>query len=233
VFWVTSSATRSLLAREYRSVPDYGDPLLSAVQAVLRQRPVDADYTSPWRPAGTVTVHATTTGIVVTVSADAFAATGVSSHVAGAGLQQLVWTVTAAAQRDVAVSVQVVGRAGFRAWDAVALGAPVRRDPRLRAAVWIDTPQEGITQHAPVRIAGQGSAFEGIYRWKVTRDGEQVAAGTVTGSPAGPGPSWSQFAVDVPLPSGSYLLTVSADGPSKQELPAGWTWPDTRPFTVA
>jgi hypothetical protein len=65
------------------------------------------------------------------------------------------------------------------------------------------------------------------------RDGEQVAAGTVTGSPAGPGASWSQFAVDVPLPSGSYLLTVSADGPGKQELPAGWMWPDTRSFTVA
>lgn len=232
VYWVTSSATRSLLAREYRNVPDYGDPLVSAVQAVLRQRPMDPDYDSPWRPADTVAVRTSATGITVTVSTNAFAATGVSSGVAAAAVQQLVWTVTSAAQRDVPVTVQVVGRTAFQAWGAVTLGTPVRRDTRFRTCVWIDTPQEAGVQHGTVRIAGQGSAFEGTYRWKVTRSGKQVAAGVATGSPAGPGAKWTQFAVDVSLPAGSYLLMVTADDPGEQEQPAGWSWPDTRSFTV-
>jgi hypothetical protein len=232
VYWVTSSTTRSLLAREYLTVPDYGDPLLSAVQAVLNQRPADPDYSSPWRPARTVAVHSGSAGVSVTLSAEAFAASGVSSDVAGAGLQQLVWTVTAAAQRDVPVTVQVAGVAAFQAWDAVSLGTPLRRDTRFRTSVWIDTPQESVAQHGTVRIAGQGSAVEGTYRWRVTRGGRQVAAGVVTGSPAGPGPHWTQFAVDVPLPAGSYLLTVTAEDPGEQEAPAGWTWPDTRSFAV-
>jgi hypothetical protein len=232
VYWVTSSATRSLLAREYRNVPDYGDPLVSAVQAMLRQRPADPDYDSPWRPADTVAVRAGAAGITVTLSADAFAATSISSGVAAAAIQQLVWTVTTAAQRDLPVTVQVADTTAFQAWGAVALGTPVRRDTRFRACVWIDTPQEAGVQHGTVRIAGQGSAFEGTYRWKVVRSGKQVAAGVAIGSPAGPGAKWTQFAVDVPLQAGAYLLTVVPDDPGDQEMPAGWTWPDTRSFTV-
>jgi hypothetical protein len=233
VYWVTSSATRSLLAREYRAVPDYGDPLVSAVQAVLRLQPTDRDYGSPWRPADSVSVISTGTGITVTVSADAFSAPGIGSAVAAAGIQQLVWTVTAAAQREVPVTIQVPGSAGFQAWGAVTLGTPTSRDARFRASVWIDTPQEGSVQHGTLRIAGQGSAFEGTYRWQVTKAGKQVAAGVASGTPAGPGTGWTQFAVDVALPVGAYQLTVAAEDPGDQEMPAGWVWPDTRNFNVA
>jgi hypothetical protein len=168
----------------------------------------------------------------VTLSADAFAATGVSSDVAGAALQQLVWTVTTAAQRDVPVTVLVADRPGYQLWGAVAAGTVLHRDPASRAAVWIDTPLESATEHGRVRISGQGSAFEGTYRWTITRDGRQVAAGVATGSPAGPGTGWTQFAVDVTLPAGRYVATVTADDPGQQEAPPGWTWPSTRGFTV-
>jgi hypothetical protein len=233
VYWVTSSSTRSLLAREYRNVPDYGDPLLSAVQAVLRQQPLDGDYSSPWRAATTVSVHAAPSGITVTLSADAFAATGVSGEVAAAGLQQLVWTVTAAAQRDVPVTVLVADRAGFRLWGVMAAGTALHRDPAFCAAVWIDTPLESAAEHGKVRISGQGSAFEGTYRWTISRDGRPVAAGMVTGSPAGPGAGRTQFAVDVTLPAGQYVATVTADDPGQQEATPGWIWPATRGFSVS
>jgi hypothetical protein len=232
VYWVTSSATRSLLAREYRSVPDYGDPLLSAVQAVLRQRPADPDYESPWQAASAVTVAGGADQITVTLSPDAFSAPDVSSEQAGTALQQLVWTVTAAAQRDVPVTLAVSGHPEFRAWGTVALGNAMRRDGRFRASVWIDTPLEAATQRGKVRISGQGCGFEGSYHWKVTQDGRQVAAGVANGSPAGPGTNWSQFAVDLQLPSGTYLATVTADDPGDQGMPDGWTWPATRLFTV-
>jgi hypothetical protein len=233
VYWVTSSPSRSLLAREYRSVPDYGDPLLSAVQAVLREQPLDPYYASPWRPAASVQVRSAADGITVVLSPDAVSATGVSAQLAAAGIQQLAWTVTEAAQRDVPVTIQVAGAAGARAWGAVSLGQPVRRDLAARATVWIDSPAEGTAQAGTVRVSGQGSAFEATYRWQISQAGRAVASGVAAGSVVGPGTGWSQFTVDVPLPAGSYQLTVTAEDPGTPEQPVGWTWPDTRTFRVS
>ncbi|HET9657997.1 MAG TPA: Gmad2 immunoglobulin-like domain-containing protein [Kineosporiaceae bacterium] len=232
VYWVTGSANRALLARELRSVTDYGDPLLSAVQAVLRERPLDPDYATPWRPATSVQVRSAGDGITVVLSPDAFAAPGISPAVAGAAVQQLVWTVTAAAQRDVPVTLQATGATGYRAWGSVVLGQPVRRDVGARAAVWIDTPLEASSQPGTVRVSGQGAAFEATYRWQVSQDGHAVASGVAAGTASGPGTGWSTFSVDVLLPPGSYQLTVTAENPGQAEQPPGWTWPDTRSFRV-
>ncbi len=231
VYWVTTSTTRSLLAREYLRVPDRGGPLLSAVHAVLEQRPLDPDYTSPWLPAGSVAVRATATGITVDLSAGAFAATGVRSETAAAGIQQLIWTATAAAQRDVPVTILVDGAGGYSAWEAATLGSPTRRDTRARAGVWIDTPQQDTRAGSPVHVTGQGSAVERTFRWTIS-SGSRHLGGTVTGTAAGPGPGWSQFAFDVPLPPGRYTVTVTADNPGEAEMPSGWQWPDSKIFVV-
>ncbi len=232
VYWVTASSTRSLVAREYLQLPDRGGALLSALHAILEQHPLDPDYTSPWRPAASVGVHATATGITVDLSSDAFAATGVRSETGVAGIQQLVWTVTAVAHQDVPVTILVDGRSGYQAWNAITLSAPVRRQAAARAAVWIDTPEQTVRVSSPVHITGQGSAAGNAFHWKVTSGTRVVASGTVTGTSAGEAPGWSQFAVDVALPAGSYELAVEAGRTGQQGMPADWQWPDTKSFTV-
>ena len=88
-------------------------------------------------------VRAASGGITVDLSSDAFANTSVSSGTATAGIQQLVWTVTSAAQQDVPVTVLVDGARGYRAWGSVSLDQPLRRDARARTSVWIDGFRDG------------------------------------------------------------------------------------------
>lgn len=231
VYWVTTSSTRSLLAREYLQVRNTGGAAASAVRAVLEQRPLDPDYTSPWHRARTVTVRAASGGITVDLSSDAFANTSVSSGTATAGIQQLVWTVTSAAQQDVPVTVLVDGARGYRAWGSVSLDQPLRRDARARTSVWIDGPHQGALLPGPVHVTGQGDAAGRVFRWKVTDGDRTVASGVVTGTAASPSDR-SQFAFDVSLPPGRYLLTVAAQTSPTATVPGGRRWPDTKALTV-
>ena len=51
VYWVGPSKTSFWLYREFRDVPDLGDPVTSAVAAMTREEPLDPDYMNPWQPA--------------------------------------------------------------------------------------------------------------------------------------------------------------------------------------
>jgi hypothetical protein len=225
VYWVAPSDGRALLTREYVQVPDTGNTAASALRTILEQRPVDPDYTSPWQPSTVVSVKADAEGITVDLSAEAFADTSVDAGTAAIAIQQLLWTVTSAVQKDLPVTILVDGNGGYRAWGSVSLTEPLRRSDGVLATVWIDSPHENASVPPSVHVTGRGRAAGHRFDWKVTAGSRAVASGTVTGS-AATADGWSQFAIDLSLPTGSYLLTVSAQ-PSD---PAGTLWSDTKRF---
>jgi hypothetical protein len=225
-FWVTGSAGRLALAREVRSVLDWGNPGRSAVQQILNGKAADPQYASSWRPAKDVRVQVGANLIEVRVSAEAFSATGVTRTQAQAALQQLAWTVTSAVGRDLPVKVTVPGQADFRAWNLIPLGQPMRRDLAARAAVWIDTPLNSTQNPQSLRVCGQGSAASARYQWWVARGGVPVNGGFTTGTPGANG--WSTFAVDLKLPAGGYEISVAATDTNGVR-----GWPDSKSFVVS
>jgi hypothetical protein len=232
VYAIRMVGTEARLVREFRRVPARGDRVTSAVSA-LALAPVDPDYTTFWRRPSQLSVEVTASEITVDVSADAFADTNLgSADVPAAAVQQLVWTATAAAGRDVPVTVLVDGEAGYEAWGAVALGEPMRRDTAHRAPVWIDSPTDrGRLPAGTQRVTGQGAGFEATFLYTVSNGVREVAQGYVTGTPEGGSYGWWTFDLPLRLPRGTYTVTVTADtGASGSE--AGPPWPDTKRFTV-
>jgi hypothetical protein len=169
----------------------------------------------------------------VDLSPDAFADPDAGSGTLTAvAVQQLVWTVTAAAGKDLPVTVLVDGERGYAAWGGYRLDRPLRREPANRAPVWIDTPAEGAplpagTQH----VTGQGAGFEGTFTYRVTGTSGQVAAGFVTGTQAGRSAGWWTFDIALRLPPGAYTVTVVPDNPASGDE-RGPDWEDTKRFTV-
>jgi hypothetical protein len=232
VYALTMAGTDARIVREFRQIPARGDRVTSAVSA-LALEPVDPDYTTFWRRPSRLSVDVRGDRIVVDLSPDAFADQDVGSgDLPSVAVQQLVWTATAAAGRDVPVTVLVDGRRGYDAWGGVVLGSPMRRDVAHRAPVWVDTPPDGGalpagTQH----VTGQGSGFEATFRYRVTAGSREVTSGFVTGVPAGASYGWWTFDIALRLPRGTYTVTVTADNPATGEE-AGPAWPDTKRFTV-
>src|SRR5665811_428035 len=97
VYWIAESRRSFALYREFREVPNTGGPVSSAVSAMMTLKPLDPDYTTPWRPPSRVTVSQSGNAITVDLSKDALANTQLGSELASRALQQLVYTATAAA----------------------------------------------------------------------------------------------------------------------------------------
>ena len=234
VYAIRMVGSQARLVREFRRVPARGDRVTSAVSA-LALSPVDPDYTTFWRRPSRLSVRVAASGITVDLSADAFADTNTgTAEVPATAVQQLVWTATAAAGRDVPVTVRVDGAKGYDAWGGgVVLGDPMRRDTAFRAPVWIDSPADrGRLPAGTQHVTGQGAGFEATFVYTVTSGSRRVAAGHVTGTPAGGGYGWWTFDLRLRLPRGTYTVTVTADtGASGTE--AGPPWPDTKRFTVS
>lgn len=219
VYWIAESRRSFALYREFREVPDTGGPISSAVSAMTRLKPLDPDYMTPWRPASRVSVSQKGNAITVDLSADAFANTQVGSEVADRGVQQLVYTATAAAQvaGTPASSVTItVDAAGYDAWGVVRVGEPMRRAPmsEVQAQTWITSPQEGEDLPAgTVTFKGFGTSFESNFTWEVRNNaGGSVAKGFTTAS-SGNG-TFGEFTFTAKLTAGSYTVEVSGEDAS-------------------
>jgi hypothetical protein len=219
VYWVAESRQSFALYREFRSVPDVGGPVASAVAAMTRMKPLDPDYVTPWRPASRVAVTQRGQALAVDLSRDAFSNTNVGSELASRALQQLVYTATAAAQKAgtpaSTVTVTADG-AAYDAWGVVRVGEPMRRAPMLevQAHAWVTSPQEGETRPAgTVRFTGYGTSFEANFTWQVrTPSGAVRAKGFATGGTGTGG--FGPFAFSAKLAPGTYVVEVSTDDPS-------------------
>lgn len=234
VYWLGESKTSVWLYREFRDVPDVGGEVASAVAAMTREEPLDPDYFTPWQPASRVEVTQDGDAIAVDLSADAFAS-GVGSEVAERAVQQLVYTATAAAQTEGPVTITVDGEA-YDAWGAIRLGEPMERAPMVdvQASTWILSPTEGQTVPAgTVQVTGYGTAFEATFSWEVrdATDGRVVTDGFVTGE-GGMG-TFGDFAFEVELEPGEYVIEVYQADMSDGESPEGpRMFPDTKTVTV-
>lgn len=236
VYYLGESRRAFRLFREFRSVPDTGGPVASAVSAMTRVKPLDPDYSSPWRPARRVAVSQSGTAITVDLSADAFSNTSVGSEVAEVAIQQLVHTATAAAaQSGTPATTVTITRDGRPAdvWGVVRIGTPMRRAPMagVQAHAWVVSPQHGEVRPAGrVAFTGYGTSFEATFAWTVrTTAGAVVARGSAMGGTGSGGFGTVRFTAT--LGPGRYVVTLSTDDPSGGAEGSGPAT-DDKTFTV-
>ena len=236
VYWVGETARSFRLYREFRTVPDAGGPVASAVAAMTRMTPLDPDYMTPWRPAKRVEVTQTGSALTVDLSADAVSGRNVGSEVAARAVQQLVYTATAAAAKagTPANTVTITIDGGpADAWGVVRLGEPTSRASmaEVQSHAWVTSPQEGSQLPAGrATFNGFGTSFEANFLWKVTNAaGAVVAKGNAMGGTGDGG--FGAFTFAATLTAGSYTVELSTDDPSGGAEGRG-PMIDTKRFTV-
>lgn len=236
VYWVGESRKSFALFREFRTVPDVGGPIASAVAAMTRMKPLDPDYQTPWKPASKVTAKQTGPSIAVDLSADAISGTQVGSELAARAVQQLVYTATAAAYASgtpaTTVTITIDGKPAD-AWGVVRLGEPTQRADMgsVQAHAWVTSPQEGDTVKAgKVTFTGFGTSFEANFPWKVTSAAGSVVASGATMGGTGTG-GFGEVTFSATLTPGTYTVELATDDPSGGAEGAGAAV-DTKRFTV-
>ena len=217
------------LARESRDVPD-GDLMVAAVGQMIAG-PLDPDYASPWNPATEVRGVDVADGvIVVDLSAEARTA-DIGSPGAMLMIQQLVYTVTDAAQDPAApVLLQIDGLPAGELWGAVTWDVPITRESpdAVRAYVQIDEPREAADVTSPVTVSGDAIAFEANVPWQILdADGVEIASGATLTSE---GQTFAPYSFSVELPPGTYTIVVTEDDPS--DGAGGVPSSDTKTITV-
>jgi hypothetical protein len=192
-----------------------------AVNAMLGQDPKDPDYASPW-PADVKVLNFHQDADTVTVDLSAFLKQ--SPKLETAGVQQLVYTVTANDPSAKKVRLLVHGKAprGHHDWSGT-----IRRAPMIdvQGQIWILAPTQNASVSSPVAINGFGTAFEATISWEIRKDGNVVAQGHTQ---AGANGEFAEFHDTVTLPAGDYELTAF-EASAKDGSP---THIDTKNFTV-
>ena len=195
---------RPVLYREFRDADRSRGAIRAAVEAMLRLRPLDADYESLW-PRATRVNGVTVDGEVATVDLSAAARSrGAAGAQEEASVQQLVHTVTAAAPGVTGVRLRFDGRTEDSLWGHVDTTGTLRRAPHRSAlgAVWVVEPAYGSRVARTFTVAGVSSTFEAGVAWHVTRpgSGDKLAHGVTMGGGA---PGRGPFSVTVTLPAGT------------------------------
>lgn len=223
VYWVGTGTESAYLFREFRStdVPDIADPVAEAAILMTKAAPLDQDYRSLWTAVDTVGTSVSPGGtITVDLPATAFNAT-LSAEDAHLALQQLVYTVSAAAvtaglldaETTKDVRILVDGEAGYRAFGAVTLDDPIARDQNLPAPVWLIDPQTDTSSPSPLPLFGRLLPEVKSARWEVTSGEETVAGADVRAlgpsvSASGASSTGTEFRVPVDLGPGKYEVRV-------------------------
>lgn len=229
VYYVIDTRTGFRLAREVRTLAA-ADAVRAAVEAMIAG-PADPDYATTWNPATAVLgVQQTAGTLLVDLSADARTA-NVGSAGAALMIQQLVYTVTGAAEQPTApVMLTIAGSPAGELWGAVVWDTPVvRADPiDVLLLVQIDRPTEGATTTSPVTVSGDAAVFEATVLWKVLdATGATVRSGfTMTSE----GQTFAPYSFTVALDPGTYTVVVTEDDPSGGE--GGTPMSDSRTLTV-
>lgn len=219
VYYVGESRDSFRLYREFRTVPNAGGMVASAVSAMTRLSPLDPNYSSPWRPASRVSVSQRGTALKVDLSADAFSNSNVGSELAAIAVQQLVYTATAAAsQSGSAATTVTITKDGKAAdvWGVLRIGTATARAPMadVQAQAWVVSPQQGDDRKAgKVVFTGFGTSFEATFGWVVRSvGGAKVAQGSAMGGTGTGG--FGSLTFSAQLSPGTYTVTLSTDDPS-------------------
>jgi hypothetical protein len=210
VYFVGGPKSQPRLYREFHRANIEHGP----ADAALRQMfgaPVDPDYRTAW-PTGTKLVSYERNGTVARVEVSAEPTDDI-------GLQQLVYTVTAAEQ-DAGLSVQL-SVAGTNK------GQTLNRADQLdvQAPVWILAPTQDQEVPSPVKVQVIGNTFEGNVVLKVFQGKTEVTSTNVTTAMG----MFQQAETTIELPAGSYTLRAYDEGGAE----GGLREQDSKDFTVS
>lgn len=218
IYYVGDTGTRAALYREFRQVPAAGTPIRSAVDAMLHLPARDPDYRSLW-PRATRVRGISVRGTTATVDLTREALTGrAGSGFACASLQQLVYTVTAAAPAITRVALRVNGTSAgvvSRFW-GVGCGRDVpmgRQAPQnILAPVQISNLLHAQFVPRSFPIAGEATVFEATVSWQVTDQATRrvLRSGFVTASAGAPGRGSWRVNVALPATQAGRPVVVSA-----------------------
>ena len=234
VYWLGTGgggAAGPALFREYLPASGTADAPTEALRLMLAGKPLDPDYSTPWRPDPRATVRVGADLITVDVAAAALSNRDVGTGAASLAVQQLVHTVTAAAGENLPVRVLVDGRPGAQAWGAVSFAQPSTRSaPQdVQAPVWITSIADGaVVDAGRLTVEGIGTGFEATLNYALyDAEGEVVAEGFTN---AGANGEFGPFSFALDVTPGEYTLSVFGPDMSGGEGPP--PLPDTKRFSV-
>lgn len=129
----------------------------------------------PWNTGTTATV--TVADDAITIILNQPGRGGLTVQQQKIAVQSLVWTATAAAQKNVPVRVEVVhGRNAFVAAPAGTYERPAESYTDL-VPIWIDVPSLGASVASPVTVTGEACVFEAQFSWELFQGRTVVASG--------------------------------------------------------
>lgn len=232
VYYLTDAPDGFRLAREFRPAEVPNTRAGAAVAQMLSVPAADPDYSSPWNPDTQVrSVEVDADLITVDLSAQARTAS-VGADAAETAVQQLIYTVTAAEQLDVPVSLLIEGQPAGELWGHVVWDQPQSRAPLLqtRLLAQINDPAEGTSVPTTFTVTGEAATFEAVLPWQIIDpDGTVVQAGstmTAEGQKVAP----FEFTITFTGEPGTYTLQVSQDDPSGGE--GGPVMTDDKTITI-
>jgi hypothetical protein len=213
------------LYREFHPRPATTAVIRDAVTAMLTEKAYDGDYQSLW-PAGTTVRGARVGGTTAYVDLTREARNGNAGGAAeAASLQQLVYTVTAAAPAVRSVQLLVDGHAVETLWGHVDTRRPMTRQPaaEILGPVWLLVPRS-IRRGA--HFGGEASVFEATVSWEFRQGSRVVKAGHTNAAIGAPGRGpWSAVA---DVPPGEYVLRAYESSAKDGSA----TFVDDKPLTV-
>jgi hypothetical protein len=236
VYYVTDTTQGPRLAREFREVPAPDGPLVAAVTTMLAEPALDFDYESLWLPDTQVRgVEVTANAIEVDFTGETDY-TAVRDDVAELAVQQLVYTVTAAANDaglngQLPVQIMVDGEQPGQMWGQLDLTEPIAREPQTNVGqlVQIDNPFDRAVVGRTVTVRGVAMAFEATLTWQVYDDeGNPVEEGFTNTNDSG---RFAPFEFEVELEPGVYSVVVTDSDPTGGAEGPG-PMSDTKNFTV-
>jgi len=158
---------------------------------------------------------------------------GMTDAQARLAIQQVVYTVQAAAQQRIPVQFQVEGKPIDQVY-GLPTSEPLTNAPELDvlALVSISNPTEGRTVEGSFSADGVASSFEGTVPWELRdADGEVVRRDSAQGTMEDHLTPWETGPIDVSdLPPGTYTFVAMTDDPSGGE--GGGPTTDTRTIII-
>ena len=215
------------LYREFHSRPATTAVIRDAVTAMLTVKPFDKDYTSIW-PSGTTVRGARVSGTTAYVDLSGEARNG---HSGGQGedvsLQQLVYTVTAAAPSVRSVQLLIEGKTVETLWGHVDTTKPIARRmaAEVLGPVWILRPADGRLARGGT-FGGEASVFEATVSWELRQGSRVVKKGFSNAAQGAPGRGpWS---ANADVPPGNYVLRAFESSAKDGSV----TFLDDKPVTI-
>lgn len=190
-----------------RAVPADKAFVRDAVEALLSTPPNDPDYVSYW-PSNTailgVTIHNDTQAIV-DLSSEAKTPASGGDGKAGISIQQLLYTVHAAAPKINSLELRIEGTSVTSLWGSDVTEPIALADPTsVLSPVWITSPANDATVATAFTFGGEASVFEATVNWRILMNGGVLKQGAAMADIGAPGRGlWK---VSIVLQPGTYML---------------------------